>query len=95
MKSGVGVQRDKKMSGSEIDVIVFTKCVLSLWLGYAIWFPKLTKGSQVDLVQGNTMIIPTGWIHAVVRSFSVLSRVAQPKTDYRLSLILSTLLSTL
>lgn len=31
---------------------------------------------KVELTQGNTMIIPTGWIHAVVRTLLHTSRYA-------------------
>lgn len=44
----------EKWSGTELQV--------STWLGDLV--DEVTK---VTLTAGNTMIIPTGWIHAVVR----------------------------
>ena len=44
----------ERWSGSEIQS--------HTWLGDMV--DEVTK---VDLIEGNTMIIPTGWIHAVVR----------------------------
>ena len=43
----------ERWSGSEIQT--------TTWLGDLV-----DKVYKVELVQGNTMIIPTGWIHAVV-----------------------------
>ena len=37
---------------------------------------------KVELTQGNTMIIPTGWIHAVVRVISRLQLYPCPNSPW-------------
>jgi F-box/leucine-rich repeat protein 10/11 len=49
----------ERWSGSEIQN--------HTWLG-----DMVDKVTRVELREGNTMIIPTGWIHAVVRCTIVL-----------------------
>lgn len=51
----------EKWSGSELQY--------TTWLG-----DMCDEVFKVELVKGNTMIIPSGWIHAVVCVFSVASR---------------------
>ena len=46
----------EKWSGSELQY--------QAWLG-----DMVDEVFKVELVQGNTMIIPSGWIHAVVSTF--------------------------
>ena len=49
----------ERWSGSELQY--------QTWLG-----DMVDEVFKVELVQGNTMIIPSGWIHAVVSTFSLL-----------------------
>ena len=51
----------EKWSGSELQN--------QAWLG-----DMVDEVFKVELVEGNTMIIPTGWIHAVVSAISWSSR---------------------
>jgi F-box and leucine-rich repeat protein 10/11 len=53
----------EKWSGSELQN--------HAWLG-----DMVDEVIKVELTTGNTMIIPTGWIHAVVRMLHSLQRTA-------------------
>jgi F-box/leucine-rich repeat protein 10/11 len=50
----------QKWSGSELQY--------TTWLG-----DMCDEVFKVELVKGNTMIIPSGWIHAVVSNFSAVA----------------------